>query len=167
MERTVEQPLISTLDRVSIQRESSDSRMLGVTNVERKLNYLDAGMVHHIHVTMSDLKRDELERWYEEVHQDLVSEIHVETTKYDKVEAGIVRRFEHAAGGIAQQIYAESASRRATIGWMEQTIDTTIPQKHSQRLERTLSQIAQLRVTLRQERLDRQVSDQQILDTIV
>jgi hypothetical protein len=166
-ERTVAQPLVSTIDRLSIQRESSDTRMVGVTKLERRLNYLDAQMVHHIHVTLSDLRRDELDRWYDDLHQDMVSEIHVETAKYDKVEAGIVRRYEHVAGDIAQQFHGEGATRRATMAFIQQTMDTTIPQKQTKRLERTLSQIAQLRARLQQERADRQVADQKILDTIV
>ncbi|KAG7353773.1 hypothetical protein IV203_003128 [Nitzschia inconspicua] len=166
-ERTVANPLASAVERMAIQREASTSRMLGVANLERRLTYLDAQMVHHINVTLNDIKRDELESFHDELQQDLISEIRVETTKYDKVEAGIVRRFELVAGEIAKNFHKEGAARRAELGLLKNKIDTTIPQQQTDRLENTLSQIAQLRAKLRQERADRQAADAAILESIV
>ncbi|KAG7359941.1 hypothetical protein IV203_035039 [Nitzschia inconspicua] len=166
-ERTVANPLASAVERMAIQREASTSRMVGVANLERRLTYLDAQMIHHINVTLNDIKRDELESFHDELQQDLISEIRVETTKYDKVEAGIVRRFELVAGEIAKNFHKEGAARRAELGLLKNKIDTTIPQQQTDRLENTLSQIAQLRAKLRQERADRQAADAAILESIV
>lgn len=165
-ERTVANPLASTIERLAIQREAA-SGMLAVTNLERRLNFLDAQMVHHLNVTLNDCKRDELESFHDDLQQDLVSEIQVETSKYDKVEGGIVRRFELVAGDIAKNFHKEGAARRAAMELLEQKISKTIPQQQTDRLDNTISKIAQLRAKLRQEKADRQAADQAILEGIV
>lgn len=165
-ERSVAHPLTSSLERLAIQRDASSSRMVGVTNLERRVNHLDASMVHHINVTLSDIKRDELDRFCHDLQQDIISEIRVETSKYDKVEGGIVRRFELVAGEIAKNFHKEGASRRSSIEMMRRKVDGKALEQ-TQHLQETLSRIANLRARLRQERADRQARDSELAETIV
>jgi hypothetical protein len=164
-ERTVVHPLESAVERLAIQREASNTRMVDVRNIERRIRHLDAQMTHHIHVTVSDAKRDEFDTLHDDIQQDVVSEIRVENSKYDKVEGGIVRRFELVAGEIAKDFHSEEASRRASVEVLRRKVDGFTPAK-TKRLENTLSEIAELRAKLRQERAERQAADQAIMESI-
>jgi len=164
-ERTVAHPLASAVERLAIQREASNSRILGVANLDRRVGQLDVQMTHHVHVTMSDIKHDELDSFHDELHQDVVPGLRVENSMYDKVEGGIVRRYEMVAGEIAKNLHAEGASRRASIESLRQKVEKLVPSK-TDGSTNTLSQIAMLRAQLRQERADRQAADQAILESI-
>jgi hypothetical protein len=164
-ERSVANPLLSSMDRLALHRDASRN-MNGVTNLERRVNHLDASMMHHVNVTMSDIQRDELESFHDDLQQDIMSEIRVETSTYDKVEGEIVRRFEQVAGEIARDFHGEGAARRAEMELIKYKVERTIPEQ-SERLEDALSKIANLRAQLRQERADRQAADQAVLESIV
>lgn len=166
-DRTIVHPLESSIDRLSVDREASNCRAMGVTTLERRVAYLDERMTHHTNVTLSDVTREQLDGIGTDLHDDVASEIRLENAKYDKIEGGIVRRFETVAGGITKEYYAECASRRATMDILEKKIVMATPENKSDRLEQMLCNIANLRAQLRQERADRIAADQALWDRFV
>jgi hypothetical protein len=138
---------------------------MGVSNLDRRVSYLDAQMIHHINVTLSDIKRDELHSLHDDLQQEIIPEIRLENAKYDKVEGGVVRRFELVAGVIARDFHAEVASRHANTELLRRKVEKAIP-RHTTQLEQKLAEIEKLRAMLRHEREERQASDQAILDEI-
>jgi hypothetical protein len=51
-ERTVIRPLVTSVERLAIDRESSTDRLLEIPALERRIGRLDAQMMRHTNVTM-------------------------------------------------------------------------------------------------------------------
>jgi len=164
-ERTVIHPLVTSVERLAIDRESSTNRLLEIPALERRIGRLDAQMIRHTNVTMNDSKI-ELDRLRDDLERNLKSEFRTENQTFNKIEGGIVQRFESAAGTIARNIHAEGASRRSSIAMLQHKIENTIP-KRFERAETTLSEIASLRAKLCEERAKRLEMDKAIYEEIV
>ena len=165
-ERCCIHPLETSIERLAIDREASTSRSVGISTLERRVGRLDAQMTHHIHVTMSDAKLDKLDSIQDDLRQNIASEIRIENSKYNKIEGGIVQRFELSTGNICKKFHSEGATRRAAIELLRRKIDSAIP-KRVENAEITLSNIASLRVQLSEERATRIAADKAILADIV
>jgi len=165
-ERTVIHPLETTVERLAIDREASTSRSVGISALERRVGRIDAQMIHHIHVKMSDEKLEKIDSIHDDLQQNLASEIRIENTKYNKIEGGIVQRFEHVTKNATINFHSEGATRRASIELLRRKVEKTIPER-VERAEITLSNIANLRAQIREERAKRQVADKSISDDVM
>jgi len=165
-ERTVIHPLETTVERLAIDREASISRSVGISALERRVGRIDAQMTHHIHVKVSDEKLDKLDSIHDDLQQNLASEIRIENTKYNKIEGGIVQRFELVTKNATINFHSEGATRGAAIELLRRKVEKMIPER-VERAEITLSNIANLRAQIREERSKRQAADKAILDDVM
>ena len=110
-ERNVVHPLVTSIERLSIMRESSTNRLLDIPTLERRIGSLDAQMTRHVYVIMNDAIIDKLESLDDDLHRNLKSEIRTESATFIKIEGGIVQRFESAAGTNTWNVQAEGASQ--------------------------------------------------------
>jgi len=160
-ERTVQQPLTSAMERITIDKDSSSNPMI-VRSLERRLCDIDVGMTRHVHETMCETKRDKLESIHDGLQQGIVSELRMENIKYDKVEGGIVRRFEQVAGSLASGFQKEAAERRGQTELLQRKVELTAKVEATERLQHKLVLIQSLREQLKAERTDRRQNDQRI-----
>jgi hypothetical protein len=123
-------------------------------------------MSHYIYVTVSDAKREELDSLHDDMFQDIIPGIRLENSKSDKIEGGVIRRFENVAGIIARRFHEESASRRAAVEIARNKVQIAVNQEE-QRLDDVLSVISDLRAKIRRERAERKGADEKILQEIV
>eukprot|EP00536_Pseudo-nitzschia_multiseries_P003651 jgi/Psemu1/295278/fgenesh1_pm.57_\ len=165
-ERTVMHPLLSSVERLSLDRESSLNRSVGIPDLERRIGAMDAEMTHHINVTMSDAKMDKLDWIHDDMQQNILPEIRIENNKSNKIEGGIVQRFESVVGTINRNFHSEGALRRAETGVLQTKTETGVPNR-MERAEVTLSKIAELRARVSEERAARIVADKAIYEEIV
>lgn len=165
-DRTVVHPLESAVERLAIDREASSSRSVGIFAIERRVGRLDAQMAHHNHVTMSDLKIDTLDSLHDDLQKNILSEILIENNKNNKIEGGIVQRYELVVRNMTRNFHSEGASRRAAIDLLRKKVEKSIPER-VERTEITLSNIAEIRQKVREERAKRQAADKAILEDIV
>ena len=160
-ERTVQRPLTSAMERITIDKDSSSNPMI-VRSLERRLCDIDVGMTRHVHETMCEAKRDKLESIHDGLQQGIVSELRMENIKYDKVEGGIVRRFEQVAGSLASDFQKEAAERRGQTELLRRKVELTAKVEATERLQHKLVLIQSLREQLKSERAERRQSDQRI-----
>ena len=114
-ERTVINPLATSVERIALDRESSTNRLLEIPALERRIGQLDTQMTRHINVTMSDAKIDKLDRLWDDLERNLESELRTENNTFNKIEGGIVQRFESVVGTIDTNFHSEGASRYVQI----------------------------------------------------
>lgn len=110
-ERTIVQPMINSMDRLSLEREASKIRTIGTRPLEHRINTMEAEMTKHIHVTMGDARIEKMDRLYDEIQTDVLPEIHIEINKSNKIEAGILQRFEEVVKTIYKSYHSEAATR--------------------------------------------------------
>jgi hypothetical protein len=165
-DRTVCHPLEAAAERLGMERETSANRAPAVASLERRLSRLDNLMTHHVHVTLNDAKREELDSLQDDLQQDIIPGIRIENSKFDKIEGGVVRRFENVAGMVARRFHEESAARRAAVELMTRKIQASACQDE-ERLDDVLAVITEVRVKIRRERAERKAADQKILEEIV
>ena len=121
-ERTVVHPLLSSVERLSLDREASMNRSVGIPTLERRIGALDAQMTHHINVTMSDAKMDKLDSIHDNLQRNIQPEIRIENNKSNKIEGGIVQRFESVVGTINRNFLSEGASRYVRNFFQKQSL---------------------------------------------
>lgn len=160
-QRTVQRPLISSLERITIDKDSSSNPMILLSS-ERRVCDIDVEMTRHVHETLCDAKREQLESLHDGLQHGIVAELRMENEKYDRVEGGIVRRFEQVAGSIASDFHGECARRRGETELLQRKIEGIVPAEATERLEKKLLIIKYLREQLKKERSERQRSDQRI-----
>lgn len=116
-ERTVIHPLLTSIERLALSRESSSHRQLDVPILERRVDEIDTQMIRHINVTMSDAKIDLLDSLQDDLQRNVLSELRTENNTFNKIEGGIVQRFETVAGISTTNYYSEGAARYVCILW--------------------------------------------------
>jgi hypothetical protein len=165
-DRTVCRPLEAAAERLVMERESSATRAPAVTALERRLYKLGSQMTRYIYVTVSDAKREELDSLHDDLFQDIIPGIRLENAKSDKIEGGVIRRFENVAGIVARRFHEESASGRAAVELVHNKVESAV-QQDEQRLDDVLAIISDLRAKIRRERAERKAADEKILQEIV
>ena len=165
-DRTVCHPLEATVERLTMARESGPHRSSAVAALEKRLLKLDSNMTRHVHVTLSDAKRDEIDSPHDDLLQEIVPSIRIESSKSHKIEGGVVRRFEHVAGVLAQSFHEESAARRADVVAVQQRVQEAVNQE-AKSYDDFLAAISDLRAKVSKERAERKAADQRIIDDIV
>ena len=163
-ERTVIHPLVTSVERLALVRESS--RILYIPSLERRIDAVDTQMTRHINVSMSDAKIDSLDSLQNDIQRNLKSELRTENNTFNKIEGGIVQRYESVVGTNTSNFYQEGASCRSAITLLEHKIENTVP-KRFERPEKILAEIASIRQKLREERAKRIAKDKEIMEDIV
>ena len=164
VDRCVRVPLEDTAERLTMEREAST---IGPTLSEmgNRLNKLDMKMTKHLHVDLQNMKREELESLQDTLYQDTIPAFRIENSKSDKIEGGIVRRYEQLAGIMARQYHEECATRRAAMEDIKRNLDNVAHQDQRQ-LEDFLSKIEDIRTQLRNERSERIAADKRMANEI-
>ena len=126
-ERTIIHPLLSSTERLSLDRQASMNRSVGIPALERRVGAIDAQMTHHINVIMSDAKMDKLDSIHDELQRSVKPEIRIENNKSNKIEAGIVQRFESVVGTINKSYRSEWASRYVFLYFRALPFDFSSP----------------------------------------
>lgn len=159
-------PLEVTMERFVMDRETSTMRAPAAASLQRRVSQLDTLMTRHIHITMNNMQRDELDGIQDHLLQDATPGMRMENSKADRVERSIALRFELAAGTDARRFHEESAARRAAVDMVSQKVDKRALQEEG-RLDDFLARVTDLRSQLREERARRKAADNKILDDIV
>jgi hypothetical protein len=89
----------------------------------------------------------------------------VEQSKADKIEGGVVRRYELNAGNVAKRFHQESAARRAALDMLNRKLQK-VSEQEIQRSDDILGVISNLREQIHREREERIAADKQIVDDI-
>lgn len=166
LDRSVCNPLEASVERLVMERESSTQRGPAIWELEQRLSEIDNEMTKFQHVTLSDAKRQDLDNLYIDLFQHIIPSVHLEDAKSDKIEGGVIRRFENVAGIICRQFHQEAAARRASLELMKRRFEQAA-EEQSQRGDDVLKTIQALRRKIQQERLQRQTEDKIILDDIL
>ena len=166
MDRSICHPLEASVERLTLERESSVERGPALLRIEKRLSSLDDSMTKHIYMTMSDARREELDSLQGDLFQEIIPSMRLEDSKSDKIEGGVIRRFENVAGIAARQFHQEAAARRASLEFFKSQCRTAAEKEHRQG-DDVLNTIKELRAQVQRERLQRQAEDKAILDEII
>jgi hypothetical protein len=166
LDRSICHPLEASVERLTVERQSSTERGPALLDIEKILSALDNEMAKHLYVNMSDAKRDELDSLFCDLHQEIIPSMRLEDSKSDKIEGGVVRRFENVAGVAARQFHQEAAARRASVEFVKKQSQAAVEKEHQQG-DDVLNTIKELREQVHRERLQRQADDKIILDEII
>ena len=176
LERSVCLPLEASVDRLLMEREASPSRGPALLQLERHLAAIDAQMTRHSHVDVNITKREHLDSLHNELFHDVLPRLRMEDCKSDKMEGGVIRRYENVAGVVARQFHQEAAARRASVEIVRQTyalLGKPLEQQetHQHRngdndAEALLNHVRALRERLKKEREQRRRQDMLIMDDI-
>jgi hypothetical protein len=166
IDRVMTRPLEAATERFVMDRDSCDVRRTAIRNLERRLDNLDSRMTRHIHVTLGDSKRDELDTLQDQISHDLRPSMRVLTSKSNKIEGGIVRRYEELVEMMSYKYSQESAARLASLSLLNDKASTFASQDEIQ-LDDFLDTIRTLRIRLQEERAARKAADQKILNDVV
>eukprot|EP00934_Nitzschia_sp_Nitz4_P006432 Nitzschia sp. Nitz4//scaffold29_size155292//8920//10582//NITZ4_002633-RA/size155292-processed-gene-0.236-mRNA-1//1//CDS//3329546373//6422//frame0 len=164
--RSVCEPLQEATERLVMERESSSQRGDAVASLEQRLTELEIQMTKHIHVTLHDKIREDLDSLHHELYQDIIPGIQIDDTKSDKIEGGVMRRYDVVAGGIARQFHQEAAARRAAL----ETLQTKVSQAvniDEKRGDELLKSIQEMRRKVQRERVTRRAADQELQQDIM
>ena len=166
LDRNICGPLEAAAERIVIERETSSCRTPAVTALGRRVEQLDNLMTNHIHVTLSDAKRDELDALHDQLIQDTIPGIHMENSKSDKIELGIARRLDAVAGMLNRRFHEESAARQAAIDKIRKKVEHSL-KKEERRSDDLLATITDLRAQIKKESATRKAQDQKIIEEII
>jgi len=125
LDRVVCIPLESSVNRLVMERESSEQRGPAIRRLERQLAVMDSQMTLHTHVDCLMAEREHLDSLSQEFHQEVIPRLRMEDTKSEKIEGGVIRRFENIAGIVTRQFHQEVASRRASVELVRQKYHPT------------------------------------------
>jgi hypothetical protein len=89
----------------------------------------------------------------------------MEDAKSEKIEGGVIRRFENVAGVVARQFHQEAAARRASVELVRQNC-ASVAAVETRRGDDLLKEIRALREQVKKEREQRIREDRIILDDI-
>lgn len=98
---------------------SSHHTLPNLVSVERRTNLLEDQMNHHRHVTLFHSRRENFDAIDKECRHTLQPSLALETTKADKREGGMVRRFESNAGEYTRVVTEMTSSRVSSLGYIE------------------------------------------------
>ena len=164
-DRTVCRPLEASMERIVMEQETDMHSKPAIRQLEQRLERLDKLMMRHVHVSMNDAKREELDMLHQDLRREIIPGIRVEKSKADKLERGVISRYELNAGAVTKRFHHESAARRAQIEVVGQRLKQTIDD-HEMRSSNVLEVIASLREQIKREREERRQADQKIMEEI-
>ena len=134
---------------------SSPHTLPNLVSVERHTNLLEDQMNHHRHVTLFHSRRENFDAIDKECRHTLQPSLALETTKADKREGGMVRRFDSNAGEYTRVVTEMTSSRVSSLGYIEgRLMNWDI--RDSTRVEHYLEEIRMLKqrvIDMRAERI--------------
>lgn len=165
LERSVCIPLEASVDRLVLARDSAEERGPAILSLEGKLADLDLEMTRHSFVTINDMKREHLDYLEHDFLQNVLPRLRMETAKTEKVEGGVLRRFDSASETIVEQLEQEADERRASVELVRHQCEE-FAARETKRDDDILQQIRELRHKVKREREVRRRDDKVILDDI-
>eukprot|EP00980_Cylindrotheca_fusiformis_P015451 scaffold4343_cov144-Cylindrotheca_fusiformis.AAC.29 len=163
-DRTCCRPLEAAAERVVMELETLDRRH-NVVELEKQMSRLDNQMMRHVHVALSDAKRDDLDSLRQDLLLEIIPSMRIEKSKADKIEGGVVRRYELNAGNVAKMFHEESAARRAALDKLNRRVKRMLAQEE-QRSDDVLDVVRNIRERIQRERNERIAADKHIMEDI-
>jgi hypothetical protein len=146
------------------EKKDSDSEKLhNLVSIERRINLLEAQMNHHQHITLFHSQKRNFDSIQQQARTMLEPALTLESTKADKREGALVRRFEASAGEYTRLLAEVEASRASSLGIVKKEIDSW---KIENRAEHFLSEIRQLKVMITKESDERKKQDELVLNRV-
>ena len=137
-----------------------------LVTLERRTNLLEAQLNHHQHITLFHAQRHHLDSIEQTFRTTLQPALALETTKADKREGGMVRRFESNAGEYTNSLAQCTSARVASLGWIQHEIDSWEGMDES-RAESVLGEIRKLKLMVEEEREVRRREDEVVVEKIL
>lgn len=147
------------------KKESNDEKKHNLVSVERRINLLEAQMNHHQHITLFHSQKRNFDSFQQQARTMLEPALALESTKADKREGALVRRFEASAGEYTRLLAEIQASRASSLGIVQKEIDSWKGIDES-RAEHFLSEIRSLKDMVRKESEERKRQDDYVLKLV-
>lgn len=181
----IDGPTEEMVERIALQQEayqsqdiskgsetSNGSNTCNTVNwriLERRLSVLDSQMTHSVHVRIQDAKREQLGSLSEVLENEIAKDFKLESSKADKREGGLVRRFESLVGTMVRQYQEERAARVATLQVAVDNMrdEMTDPFLDPSRADAAVVLLRDLRMQLEHMRAERQEQDERLMELIV
>ncbi|KAL3931714.1 MAG: hypothetical protein SGBAC_011184 [Bacillariaceae sp.] len=161
-ERSCCKPLDEAMERIVMEKETVLDRRPAVLSLEQRLSTIEQQTTHHVHVEMSDAKKHELDTFNRDLQQEVIPSMRIEKNMADKIEGGVVRRYEHHAGLASKRFHSECARRKADLELYSRKMNKAL-QTQEQHSENILDTIRLLRRELKMEREERKAADQKLM----
>lgn len=145
------------------KKDSDGDMMHNLVAIERRINLLEAQMNHHQHITLFHSQKRNFDSIQQQARTMLEPALTLESTKADKREGALVRRFEASAGEYTRLLAEVEASRASSLGIVKKEIDSW---KIENRAEHFLSEIRQLKDMVRKESEERKRQDELVLNRV-
>ncbi|EED92138.1 predicted protein [Thalassiosira pseudonana CCMP1335] len=148
------------------KNDSSEPTTPNLVAIERQTSLLESQMNHHTHITLYTSQRHNFHNIEDQFRSTLQPALSLETTKADKREGGMVRRFEASSGEYTRLVAELEAARRGELGYVEKEIDDWKCSDES-RAESYLNEIEALKKLVREERDERKREDEKVVERIL
>lgn len=147
------------------KKNSSDDKMHNLVSIERRINLLEAQMNHHRHITLFHSQKRNFDSVQQQARTLLKPALTLESTKADKREGALVRRFEASAGEHTRLLAEIQASRASSLGIVKKEIDSWKGIDES-RAEHLLSEIRSLKDMVQRESEERKRQDDNVMNLV-
>jgi hypothetical protein len=136
-----------------------------LVSIERRLNLLESQMNHHQHITLFHSQKRNFESVQHQARTLLEPALRLESTKADKREGALVRRFEASAGEYTRHLAEIQAFRASSLGVVKKEIDSWKGIDES-RAEHFIGEIRRLKEFVRKESEAREKQDQIVMNKV-
>ena len=126
------------------KKDSDDKPVHNLVSIERRINFLESQMNHHRHITLFHSQKRNFDSIEQQARALLEPALALESTKADKREGALVRRFEASAGEYTRLLAEIQASRASSLGIVKKEIDSWKGMDES-RAEHFLGEIRRLK----------------------
>ena len=106
------------------KKDSDDKPMHNLVSIERRINLLESQMNHHRHITLFHSQKRNFDSIEQQARAMLEPALALESTKADKREGALVRRFEASAGEYTRLLAEVQAARASSLGIVKKEIDS-------------------------------------------
>jgi len=137
-----------------------------LTEMERKMQIIQAKLYHHVHVSAFNARRMHLDGLRSSLSYDVGPALQLEKNKAIKREGGMIRRFESIAGLANRSICEETAERVTDLSIVESKIDGK-ESFDERRKEVFMEEIRKIRIMLEEEKKERARQDELVLENIL
>lgn len=154
----------SSSDGGSSDDDDDASNKIALPQFEARVSRLDAALLDHVHKVTYDARVSHLDSLRARIRDETYPLLRLEAVKADKREGGMVRTFEGIAASAAHAMAEENAARVADFQMLEDELAKEGDEKH---INDFLQEIQRMREVLEEERKERQLSDEKVLENII